>query len=326
MTKKGSTAESAPVPVVSNGRSDGSGDALRGAKRAHEEFQLEEDCSPCSGVGKKIKPGNYNISTLVALITDMNENIKSMGMKVDKVEHGQKQLLTEMQDSIRRLTNDVQHNRNGIDELRADVRNSESKVAGFEEKLSQFQKQNDRIEVEIRRINLIVSGIGDSASQNPIELEAEVSSIFRNITGRTITFSKIVRIGSFKVDKTRLVKVCFRDITDRDMVYLNRQKTVPPVYINEDLPQSIQKANGILRRKSRQLRIEGVDNVILFSRRCIETREKFLQLEESGNFREISKPAGQTHHASSQQGSRDVEGMEVVNFVNNLGNPQASVK
>lgn len=62
----------------------------------------------------------------------------------------------------------------------------------------------------------------------------------------------------YDLSKLRQVVVRFFNMSDRELVWESQKNTVPPVFINEDLPATLKRDFGILRRRAKALKNDKV--------------------------------------------------------------------
>ncbi|CAL8132706.1 unnamed protein product [Orchesella dallaii] len=188
------------------------------------------------------------ISILVKLILEMKDeftgSLANMDTKLD--------VITTVQQSLQQLTTDVAISKEEIETLKTGLSQTRQVAENTAEKLRNIQKQNDRIELELRKINLVISGIDDFRSQTSNKLTNAVENLLRTLAGREIKIEAVYRIGKYRDKYIRPVKINFKNISERNTIYECRLNTVYPIYINEDLQPSIQKAHRNLRRKSKE--------------------------------------------------------------------------
>jgi hypothetical protein len=98
---------------------------------------------------------------------------------------------------------------------------------------------------------MLVLGLTRKIDQN-LSATSRVKTFIFEITGEDISFDTAYRFGPDKIHYRRPIKVKFLSMIQRNQVYSNRNKTTPPFYINEALPYSIRRDNGLLRERKRQ--------------------------------------------------------------------------
>jgi len=98
----------------------------------------------------------------------------------------------------------------------------------------------------------------DSADESDDHLYSSVKLFISELTEDEISFDTAYRLGKFKPNHRRPVRVRFLAMCQRNLIYSNRNKLTPPFYINEDLPFSIRKDHAILRSKKRDAIKSGV--------------------------------------------------------------------
>ncbi|OXA46619.1 hypothetical protein Fcan01_18790 [Folsomia candida] len=65
-------------------------------------------------------------------------------------------------------------------------------------------------------------------------------------------------------------------MSERDLVWANRKATVPPIFINEDLPFTLRRDFAILRKKAKEIRRENGNAEITWRTKTITTESEVL--------------------------------------------------
>ncbi|CAL8135764.1 unnamed protein product [Orchesella dallaii] len=138
----------------------------------------------------------------------------------------------------------------------------ESENVVLRSKVSQLQRENESLQVELREKNLILCGINDSENESEAQLYKTICELFKKITicvssDIIIRPDKVYRINKFSPDRIRNVKVKFVTLSDRDTIFRNRDKIRPPITFKPDIPFTIRRDHAILMRKQTELQQEG---------------------------------------------------------------------
>lgn len=168
----------------------------------------------------------------------------------------------------------------GNKELKAILETQNSRISVLESSSSHLQQsiaalkeENDILWRQVTKNNLIFSGVPD----NPNEANSVLSKLIRSFivkhTNLNVEIESAFRLGKFLSGKTRSIKVAFLNVRDRDAIWKSRNQFRPPLYINEDLPKSVQKEHTILKQKKRELILQGYkpeDIKINYNRRFLQ--------------------------------------------------------
>jgi CRISPR/Cas system CSM-associated protein Csm2 small subunit len=152
------------------------------------------------------------------------------------------------------------------------ISNTEVKVDYIESSIEKLEQQNDELRREMSKISLIIDGIPDSATESDDELYSRVKIFLMSIIDEEITFDNAHRLGKYILHHRRPIKIRFMTMLQRNIVYQNRSKAVPPFFINEDLPFATRRDNAILRKKTR----DALQSGILADHVKIDYRQKFI--------------------------------------------------
>jgi hypothetical protein len=110
------------------------------------------------------------------------------------------------------------------------------------------------------------------ADESDDELYSRVKIFLTSIFDEEITFDNAHRLGKHVIHHRRPIKIRFMTMLQRNIVYQNRSKAIPPFFINEDLPFSTRRDNAILRKKKR----DAIQSGILADDVKIDYRQKFV--------------------------------------------------
>lgn len=120
-----------------------------------------------------------------------------------------------------------------------------------------LKEENELLWKQVTKNNLIISGITDLPNESTNSLSKLVVGIIKKHTNLDVEIESIYRLGKFLSGKQRSIKVTFARLTDRNSVWKAKGQFRPPIYINEDLPKSVQKEHSILKHKKRELIQQG---------------------------------------------------------------------
>jgi len=133
-----------------------------------------------------------------------------------------------------------------------------------------------------------------------------------------ISFDTAYRLGKFKSNFRRPIRVRFLAMCQRNLIYANKNKLLPPFYINEDLPFSIRKDHAILRNKKK----EALQNGSLLENISIDWKLRTITVDArkfsilNGNLipsMQVSTSSNSSQHSTSTPADfldPDVTGMD----------------
>ncbi|OXA38341.1 hypothetical protein Fcan01_26892 [Folsomia candida] len=224
-----------------------------------------------------------------------NERImKFLGEKIDK-------LAEDVNNSLAKLSENITAQQRDINQLKSDVANNTKSNIGLSTRFENIVVQSESIEKELKRINLIITGLNDPINESNESLKQVVEELCSRVSKSEIKVDIVTRIGNHSALKPRQIIVRFYCLSDRELVWASRKSTVPPIFINEDLPFTLRRDFAILRKKAKDLRRENEDAEINWRKKTITTESDVL-IVKNGNL--VSN--GQYDGQSSQKGGKDV--------------------
>ncbi len=189
-----------------------------------------------------------------------------MDKKLDKLQ----QTNDDMQKSLQSLKEEVNTNKIEIVSMKNKVSDNTDKITNVTDKLSALESKMQKTEKILRMCNLNVVGIAEEQDETRDSLKTTIRQLFHDITGRVIDIDTVFRFGKRVTGKPRILKVKFKSLDDRNEVYSNRNKTISPVYVNEDLTYEEYKLHSVLRAKTRELVIQGIDAKMNYKNLCVD--------------------------------------------------------
>lgn len=185
-----------------------------------------------------------------------------------------------IQSSITKINESLAIQRNDIDVLKSEMSSLACKTDKFAMSVNKTEDNYETLDREVRKINLIFSGLADSVDETVESLHRNVASIILHITGNQVNFDIATRIGSLNNHRTRQVKVRFHRMENREFVWNSRKNTKPPIFINEDLPFTMRRDFAVIRKKAKDLKDQNVKCEINWSKRTITTDSDKLFVNE----------------------------------------------
>ncbi len=163
------------------------------------------------------------------------------------------------------------------------------------------------IQIELRKLNLLITGLCEELDETPSSLLSKVTQFFREALAlKDIDIDIVHRIGVHVENRVRHVKVKFQREAHRNLVWNSRNRLREngmAIFINEDLPPATLKKRFLLRTEGKKATAAGktvrllgdklvVDNVTY----TLDDNEKLVQLQGrfSGHGRPTARPS---HHA-----------------------------
>lgn len=199
--------------------------------------------------------------------------------------------LDDIQKSINDLQSGLQGNRDTVQQLQVDVEEISHGLTAIQTQLDDFRSEKVKLEVEVKRINLIVAGIEDETDETDEDLKNKIQTMAKEIK-QDINFDcdTIRRLGEYKPGKTRRVHIRFKLMSDRNAFFELKKSTKHPIYINADVPEAVQKAEFKMREKIRNLKANKINIINVNYRNYeIETDIAIFRLENLDDFSEMQK-------------------------------------
>lgn len=215
---------------------------------------------------------------------------RSFMQQVDKKLDKLQQTNDDMQKSLQNLKEEVSTNKTEIISMKTKVSDNTDKILHVTDKLSALESKIQKTEKVLRMCNLNVVGITEEHDETRDSLKTTIKQLFRQVTGRVIDIDTVFRFGKRTVGKPRILKVKLKSLDDRNEVYSNRTKTTPPVYINEDLTYEEYKLQSLLRAKTRELVIQGIEAKLNYRNMCVDCPGKKYWFNENFIIQEENVP------------------------------------
>lgn len=164
--------------------------------------------------------------------------------------------------------------------LRESVGRQDSKLLELEndkrdlqEKVKELSREKDNLLLEIREKNLVFLGVTDEDNESAEILIRKVRSMIFEITKIHITPDVTYRIGEYHGEYSRPIRVKFKLLSERNMVFSNKRKVKQPRAIKADTPENIRRDHAILFGQQAELKDQGKDSIINFKRRTLQTTD-----------------------------------------------------
>ncbi|OXA41614.1 RNA-directed DNA polymerase from mobile element jockey [Folsomia candida] len=165
-----------------------------------------------------------------------------------------------------------------LNTLKNDVAKLTKGNIGLSTRMDYLECHNKQIERDVKRINLIISGLSDPLNESLEELRIIVNKLLSNIVKQEINVDSVLRLGSHKAQGCRRVIVRFSCLSDRESVWNSRKETKPPIFINEDLPYTLRRDFAILRKKAKEFKDNNENCTINWKNKSITSDRESHQV------------------------------------------------
>lgn len=190
------------------------------------------------------------------------------------------------------VNNEMKQMKEAVDLIHESIRNVDTKVQILESKIEGnsegLKVQNNEIETlkqQINRLNLVIVGVTDSQQETELELQNKIQELFGNaleIKNRKIPIDTCYRMGRFDNNKNRNIIVKFYSESDHKVIMENRHHSKGKklrIFLNEDLPPSIQLKRKQLREECSKLRLQGKSAAVRGSFLIMDNRKYTIEEE-----------------------------------------------
>lgn len=190
-------------------------------------------------------------------------------------------------------------------------------------KIGNHDNELEKINIELRKLNLIVVGLADDVAENEQSLRTKLQSLItEKLTQSEVIIDNAYRIGKHKHGFTRPIKLQFRHKSHRDLIWNNRNnlRTMKTsIFVNEDLPPATQNKRRILRTECSKFFKLGHSTRLLGDKLFIDsvcyeldTNNELIQSRIPSYNRRFRTERGQ----SRSEEYMDTHGSRSPNFVN----------
>lgn len=141
--------------------------------------------------------------------------------------------------------------------------------------------ENERLEREIKRCNLIISGVEDSDNENEQNCFRKVKHILSSaVDMKEIDIDTAYRLGSFQTGKTRPIKIRLLRQSDKQTIWSQRRNLPGHIYMNEDLPKSTRNHHYLLRQAAREAKAQNKNFEIDWQKKEITIDNHVSKIED----------------------------------------------
>ncbi|CAL8140604.1 unnamed protein product [Orchesella dallaii] len=214
--------------------------ARKGAtnKRQVSPVLSENDDNLSVPVPKKSKNApNLPVKAILDKLDEIQKSNNSLKTSVEKVEKN----VSECRDSIKQSIEDMRAEfQNRFSDHEERFEDLESRTKGLDKDMEQIYLDQERMYIAINKLNLILLGLNDQQVEHPDQLfEKVIDELKVSHQDAVCDIKKVFRVGKFKTDQTRPVKIIFGNINARDAIYDGRKNLEKPLNLNEDLPFTV---------------------------------------------------------------------------------------
>jgi len=151
----------------------------------------------------------------------------------------------------------------------------------LQNKVKTLRIQNERLDAQLRKQNVIVFGLTEVEKQTNLELVMQVDNFFESkLRLPNIEIDTVHRLGKSAPNLTRPVKVRFVKLRDKERVIANRKSLAPPHYINDDLPNDTRMDHALLRQTSADAIKKGHSTKILWGTKKIIVDQQSFEIRD----------------------------------------------
>jgi len=146
-----------------------------------------------------------------------------------------------------------------INTLKSDNITLKKSVTTLQNTVSYLKSENSRLDIEIRKQNIIINGIKDFDGETKQELMETITNLLEEklfLPGIKLdTAERIPR--NYIASKTRPVKIRCLSHSNRNSIMESRdllkdEESTQLIYLNDDLPKDVRIDRGILRRRMKE--------------------------------------------------------------------------
>lgn len=251
-------------------------------KRSQNAMNSEENVT---NGGSQDQPESSKRSKTSDCKCQQCDNVKH---KLDEISSNLAKLdsLDRIEATLMQITNSLAATNGSVVQLQSEVETIKEDLSNVQQQIVDFRSEKTKMETEMKKINLIVSGIRDEDEESEQQLATKIQNEISKINNgrQRFNFDTISRFGRYKPGKTRNVHIRFLSMRDRNEFFELRKSVRNPVFINADVPEEVRKAEFLMRQKIRFLKnSENVLNIV-WKNFEIETNLANYRLGNDGSF------------------------------------------
>jgi len=154
-------------------------------------------------------------------------------------------------------------------------------ISYMENDMIKLKEENERLEKELKRTNLIFTGITDEEFESEDACLKKIQKCIADYCNiKTVSLDTAHRLGNYSTDRNRLIKVKLMKISDRRKILDQRNNFPDTIFVNEDLPKSTRQHHFLLRDAARIARNENKDVKIHWGLKEITINGKVSRIQD----------------------------------------------
>ncbi|CAL8140974.1 unnamed protein product [Orchesella dallaii] len=206
---------------------------------------------------------------ILATLHDINTEVVKIGV------------ISKKQDNLNsKFDSTLKSQNNRLAKLENENKQLHTKVSQLQNDNLSLQRSHQQLLREMKKCNLIIHGNEDTDFKSNENLKKGTEKLLTDLVGHYISVDTTHRLGQFKSNWQRPVRVKLLKHSDRDSIMFHREKRVKPKFIKEDLPFQTRRDNAILWKKKDELEKTGPDAKIDWNRKQIFTNDALFELKE----------------------------------------------
>ncbi len=199
----------------------------------------------------RIDPG------LIGILKDIRENNQLINKKLD--------ILVERQD---KTDEKIEACANESRRAYHDLENST-----LRHELEFLEKENELLYRQANFQNLILIGLSDTKEESDYDIFQRVTKKISTITDADNRLDTVYKIGYFKNESNRPIRIRFLAHNDRNLAYECRKHLTDNMTLNEDLPFRVRQDLFALRKKRAELFQDKIKHTINWKTKTITIRD-----------------------------------------------------
>jgi len=204
------------------------------ANEPESDYEIEEDETIPETRQKRLKRSRLEDTN----DDSMKELIKKLMSQSNRIE---KKL--ETLDDIKQI----------INQQNTKIQTISKDMAVAQNRIQDLEAENERLEKELKKSNLILTGITDDVNESEQTcLDKTKSFLTTTMKIKGLTFDTAHRLGKFQNGKDRPIKLRVMKHSDREKILSQKSNLPESVFISEDLPKQTRKNHFVLRQAARE--------------------------------------------------------------------------
>ncbi len=130
-------------------------------------------------------------------------------------------------------------------------------IEKLNEKVADLELENEMLYRKIHEKNLILKGLKEEDNETAEALKASVVKLIKEKLKNQPDITSLYRIGKREKQRPRQIKITFKDMESRDMVWMKKKELGQPHYVDEDLHRNARKKRGIMLKVGKEYKDKG---------------------------------------------------------------------